>query len=182
DSTSAGNHPRFSRPQGVRAATSKTEKRTVGGSTPPLTTATEQHKRPERISFGAFLISDDNVIRLPVSVRHVDDVQPKFLLIAEDEQICDSCLDAEGGFVEALENDEPVTVEILVASPPGGCVTTSADPSATPGGTLWGGGASDARYGRKSARGVLDGRDHRLATLTARPSQELLKLFCRRVS
>jgi hypothetical protein len=69
DSTSAGNHPRFSRPQGVRAATSRTEKRKVGGSTPPLTTSPEQPKRLERSSPGAFLFgfddnADDNVPRV----------------------------------------------------------------------------------------------------------------------
>ncbi|MEU0487565.1 hypothetical protein ABZ260_51560, partial [Streptosporangium sp. NPDC006013] len=47
----------------------------------------------------------------------MDDVQPKFLLIDKDEQICGSCLDAEGVFVEALEDDELVTVEILGCLP-----------------------------------------------------------------
>ena len=36
------------------------EKRKVGGSTPPLTTPSEQERRPERSSFGAFLISSDS--------------------------------------------------------------------------------------------------------------------------
>ncbi|MER5627066.1 barstar family protein [Streptosporangium sp. NPDC002544] len=47
----------------------------------------------------------------------MDDVQPKFLLIDADEQICGSCLDAEGVFVEAPEDDEHVTVEILGCLP-----------------------------------------------------------------
>jgi hypothetical protein len=44
----------------VRAATSRTEKRTVGSSTLPLTTTIEQPKRPEPITAGAFLISNDD--------------------------------------------------------------------------------------------------------------------------
>ncbi|MGW0590096.1 hypothetical protein [Streptosporangium sp. NPDC002607] len=47
----------------------------------------------------------------------MDDVQPKFLLFDKDEQICGSCLDAEGVFAEALEDDELVTVEILGCLP-----------------------------------------------------------------
>ena len=47
----------------------------------------------------------------------MDDAQPKFLLVAEGEQICGSCLDAEGVFVEAPEDDEHVTVEILGCLP-----------------------------------------------------------------
>ncbi|MEU4830136.1 hypothetical protein [Streptosporangium sp. NPDC023615] len=61
--------------------------------------------------------ADSNVIRLPVSVRHVDDVQPKFLLIDADGQMCGSCVDAEGVFVEALDDDERGTVEILGCLP-----------------------------------------------------------------
>ncbi|MEU4539797.1 hypothetical protein AB0G15_33610 [Streptosporangium sp. NPDC023825] len=58
-------------------------------------------------------------------------VQPKFLLIDADEQICGPCLDAEGVFVEAPEDDELRTVEILGCLPSRGCVATSAGPSAT---------------------------------------------------
>ncbi|WP_329087216.1 MULTISPECIES: hypothetical protein [unclassified Streptosporangium] len=47
----------------------------------------------------------------------MDDVQPKFLLIDADEQICGSCLDAEGVFVEVPEDDELGTVEILGCLP-----------------------------------------------------------------
>ncbi|WP_440072003.1 barstar family protein [Streptosporangium sp. OZ121] len=47
----------------------------------------------------------------------MDDVQPKFLLIDADKQICGSCLDAEGVFVEAPEDDERGTVEILGCLP-----------------------------------------------------------------
>ncbi len=60
---------------------------------------------------------DSNVIRLPVSVRHVDDVQPKFLLTDADGQICGSCLDAERVFVEVPEDDERGTVDILGCLP-----------------------------------------------------------------
>ncbi|WP_436764437.1 hypothetical protein [Streptosporangium sp. V21-05] len=42
----------------------------------------------------------------------MDDIQPKFLLIEANEHIYGSCLDAEGVFVEAPEDDEPVTIEI----------------------------------------------------------------------
>jgi hypothetical protein len=50
-------------------------------------------------------------------VRRVDSALSKFLLIDEDDQVIGSCLDAEGVFVEALESDELVTVEILGCLP-----------------------------------------------------------------
>lgn len=43
----------------------------------------------------------------------MDSVQPKSLLIDEDDQVLGVCLDAEGIFVEPTESDEDLTVEIL---------------------------------------------------------------------
>lgn len=48
----------------------------------------------------------------------VDFGQPKFLLIDGDGRVLGTCLDAEGVFIESVESDEPVTVEIL------GCLPT----------------------------------------------------------
>ncbi|GAA3255175.1 barstar family protein [Nonomuraea helvata] len=43
----------------------------------------------------------------------MDSVQPKFLLVDDDDQVLGACLDAEGVFVEPTESDEGLTVEIL---------------------------------------------------------------------
>ncbi|MDX3099832.1 barstar family protein [Nonomuraea angiospora] len=47
----------------------------------------------------------------------MDPVEPKFLLIDEDDQVLGVCLDAEGIFVEPTESDEELTVEILGCLP-----------------------------------------------------------------
>ncbi|GII04247.1 hypothetical protein Pta02_62550 [Planobispora takensis] len=44
-------------------------------------------------------------------------VQPKFLLLDEDDQVLGAGLDAEGVFVESAESDEDLTVEILGCLP-----------------------------------------------------------------
>ncbi|GAA2215554.1 barstar family protein [Nonomuraea monospora] len=48
----------------------------------------------------------------------MDSREPKFLLIDGDGRVLGACLDADGLFVEPVDSDEPVTVEIL------GCLAT----------------------------------------------------------
>ncbi|MEV7805373.1 barstar family protein [Microbispora sp. NPDC088329] len=51
------------------------------------------------------------------SVMPVESLRPKFLLIDEDDRILGQCLDAEGLFVEATDEDEYVTIELLGCLP-----------------------------------------------------------------